>query len=78
MYVVYVREGYYFSLVCRVNKAIENFELKVDVQKGALRFRRKIDNGFASFIQLPYFIQMSCVLGSAYYELYPMNKNNVQ
>ena len=29
MYIVHIREGYYFSLMC-----IHNFEFKVDVQKG--------------------------------------------
>ena len=42
MYIIYIRERYYFSLVCTFNKAIKNFEVKVDVQKGALRFREKI------------------------------------
>ena len=36
---VYIREGYYFPLVCTFRKAIEIFEVKVDVQKKAQRIR---------------------------------------
>ena len=39
---------YYFSLLCTLKKAIKNYEVKVDVQKGALRFREKVDNGCVS------------------------------
>ena len=39
MYIVYRRERYYFSLVCTFKKAIKNFVVKVDVLKGAPRFR---------------------------------------
>jgi len=53
-------------------KASKNFKVEVDVQKGALRFREEIDNRCASFIQ------MSFVLRSNYYELYPMDESNVQ
>jgi hypothetical protein len=31
--------------VCTFKKAIENFVVKVDVQKASLRFREKIGNG---------------------------------
>ena len=41
MYIVYIRDRYYFSLVCTFRKAINFFEVKVDVQKGSLRFREK-------------------------------------
>ena len=34
MYIIYIREGYYFSLMCNFKKANANFEVKVDVQKG--------------------------------------------
>ena len=36
-------ERHYFSLVCIFKKAIRNFEVKVNVQKGALRFEEKND-----------------------------------
>lgn len=49
-YIVYMREGYYFSLVCTSRKAIIIFEVKVDVQKGALRFRGKFDKRFVTFV----------------------------
>ena len=39
MYIVYIRERYCFSLVCTFQKAIKNFEVNVDSQKGAPRFR---------------------------------------
>jgi hypothetical protein len=38
---VYIRERYYFSLVRTFKEAIDNIELKVDIQKGAFRFRGK-------------------------------------
>ena len=34
MYIVYVKERYNISLMCTSKKGIENFEAKVDVQKG--------------------------------------------
>ena len=34
-----IRERYYFSLVCTFRKTMKNFEVKVNVQKGALRSR---------------------------------------
>ena len=40
-YIIYVREGYYFSLVCTFKKVINNFILKVDVQKRTVGFRKK-------------------------------------
>ena len=58
--------------MCTFVKAIKNFKVKVDVQKGTLIFREKIGNRCASFIQ------MSFVLRSNYYEFYPMDENNVQ
>ena len=42
MYIVYIRERYCFSLVCTFKKVIKNFEVKVDVQKGPLRFKGKL------------------------------------
>ena len=37
--------------MCTFRKAIKNFEVKVDVQKGALRFKGKFDNKCVGFIQ---------------------------
>ena len=45
MYIVYVREKYYLSLVCTFEKAIKN----LDVQ-GGLRLRDNIDNQCVGFI----------------------------
>ena len=39
VYIVYIKESYIFSLVCTFKKTTKNFEVKVDVQKWALRFR---------------------------------------
>jgi hypothetical protein len=39
-----IRERYCFSLVCTSRKFVDFFEVKVDVQKGALRFRGKNDD----------------------------------
>ena len=44
MSIVYIKERYYYSLVCKSKKALKKFEVKVDVQKGALQFRVKLDN----------------------------------
>jgi len=41
-YIEYIRERYYFSIVCTSVKAIKNVEVKVDVQMGALGFREKL------------------------------------
>ena len=41
MYITYTEERYCFSLVCTFKEAIKNFGVKVDVQKGALRFGEK-------------------------------------
>ena len=51
---VNIREGFCSSLVCTFKKAMKNFESKVDVQKGAIRFREEIDNRYASFIQFTF------------------------
>ena len=32
-------ERYYFSLVCTSKKVVKKYDVKVDVQKGAIRFR---------------------------------------
>jgi hypothetical protein len=37
VYIIYIRERYYFSLEYTYNNVIKNVEVKVDVQKGALR-----------------------------------------
>ena len=52
MYIVYIRERYYFSLVCTFKNAIKNSEVKIDVQKGASRIRENIDNRWTTFIAL--------------------------
>jgi hypothetical protein len=41
-YIVYLRERYYFSIVCTFKKAIDIFEVKIDAQKGALRLEKKM------------------------------------
>ena len=51
-------EGYGLSLVCAFKKAIKNIQVKVDVQRGGLRFRIKIDKRYASFTQITFFIQL--------------------
>ena len=60
------------SLVCTMKKTIENFKLKVDVQKEPLRFRGKmaIDVQASSNLVHP----NDVFLGSDYYELYPMDE----
>ena len=50
MYIVFIRERYYFSLVHTFKRAIKKFVVKVVVQKGALLFRETIENIYASFI----------------------------
>ena len=54
MYIVYIRERYSFSLVCTSKNSIKFYEVKVDVQKGALSFREKIDNRHVSFIHFTF------------------------
>ena len=54
MYIVYIREGYYFSLVCTFKNAIKNVEVKVCVQKGALGFRERNDKRCVSSIQFTF------------------------
>ena len=39
MYIAYLKENYYFSLMCTTIMLIIIFEVEVEVQKGALRFR---------------------------------------
>ena len=39
MFTVYINERVCFSLMCTFKKVIDFFEVKVDVQKGSLRFR---------------------------------------
>ena len=53
MYIyIYIRERYYFSLVCRFEKATKNIGVKVHVQKGALLgLKRKLTIGLLVFIQ---------------------------
>ena len=47
-YIVYIRERYFFSLLRTFKKSTKNFEVYVDSQKGAPRFRGKIDNKCAT------------------------------
>jgi hypothetical protein len=58
VYIVYIRERYSFSLVCTFQKAIENVEVKINVQKMSLRVRGKFGNRCASSIQFTY----SCIV----------------
>ena len=44
MYIVCIRERLYFCLMCTFKNASTIFEVKVDIQKRALRTREKIDN----------------------------------
>ena len=48
--IVYIRERISFSLMWTYKKAITNYEVKVDVQKGVLRFKEKVDSGCVSFL----------------------------
>ena len=66
--------GYYCSQVCTLKKAIKNFKLKVDVQKGPLRFRRMLIIDVLVSSNAHEYIQMMCLLGLYYYELYPMDE----
>ena len=55
VYIVYIRERYcFFSLVSTSKKAFKLYEVKVDVQKGALKFREKIDNKYVNFIHFTF------------------------
>ena len=54
--------------------AIKNFQQKVDVQKGSLRFRENLIVDVLVPSNLPYFIQITCGLGWYYYELYPIDE----
>jgi hypothetical protein len=49
VYIIYIRERSYFSVVCTFRKAIKYIEAKVDVPKGPLKFR-EFDNRCVSFI----------------------------
>ena len=42
VYIVYIRERYFFSPMCAFENVIKKVEVfKVDVQKGTLKFREK-------------------------------------
>jgi hypothetical protein len=56
VYIVYIRERYYFSLVCTF-KAIKNFEVKVDALKGTPRFREFFELWMCYFHPIHIFIQ---------------------
>ena len=59
MYIVCIRERLYLCLMCTFKNASTIFEVKVDIQKRALRTREKIDNKCAKFIQL-YISNLCC------------------
>jgi hypothetical protein len=61
----------FFPSSMYIKKASKKFEVKVIVQKGPLRFRDKIGDGFVNFIQ---FIQMTCVFMHEYYDLHHMKE----
>ena len=58
MYIVYIRERYHFSLVRTSKLGSIVFEVKIELQNGALRFREKIDNKCVNFIQF----MLSCIV----------------
>jgi hypothetical protein len=39
VYIVYIRDCYYFIMCVQVKKVGEDVEVKIDVQKGALGFK---------------------------------------
>ena len=53
-YILYIREGYYFSLICTSERANNFFEVMVDVHKGFLRFREEIDYRCVNFIHFTF------------------------
>ena len=56
MYILYIKERhhYVFPLVCPSKKTIKKFEKKVDVQKGVLTLREKLDNKCINFIEFAF------------------------
>jgi hypothetical protein len=55
VYIVHIKAKDCFYLLCTFRKAIKNSEVKVDVEKGVLRFREKNIMTFQfSFIYLKY------------------------
>ena len=56
------------SLVCTFLKTINNYEPKVDAQKGPMRLRGKLTLDVLFSFNSTYFIQMTHVLGSYYHE----------
>ena len=50
MYIVRIKERYYFSLECTFRKVVKGWKVKINVQRGALRFREKFDNRCVNFI----------------------------
>jgi hypothetical protein len=67
VYVVYVREMHCFSVVCTYKMAIESVEVKLEVEKGGLRFKERNNNKHASFIHCGHGVMFS-------YDLYICNK----
>ena len=51
IYIVYIRERCCFLLCVHLKRVVDNLEVKVDVQKGPLRFKEKIENRCPGFIQ---------------------------
>lgn len=50
MHIVYIREMHCLSLLYESKMVINNFEIKVEVQKGALRFKKRNNNRCANFL----------------------------
>lgn len=59
LYIAYVRVRDWSSLVRIFRKTIKNFEVKVDVQMGTLRFRGKFSNMCGNFIQFAFYPLLS-------------------
>jgi hypothetical protein len=64
VYIYYIRERYYFSLVCGFEKAVKNIGVKVHVQKGALLgLRKKVTMGLLVSPNSHCHPSLSCVHG---------------
>ena len=51
---IYIKRRYCFCLVCTSRKAINFFEVKVHVQKGAPEVHGNFGNKFVGFIQFTF------------------------
>ena len=54
MHIVFIRKRYYFPQACTSKKVVYRFEVKVDVQKGALRLREILDSKCFSLVQFTF------------------------